>query len=351
MTPISGQISMSSLRSEIMQAGSGQVALRGDAGNRLGLGSGANLRLTDLYRSYGATITSGIYNGEYGDQYGYSDGLHGTIDDQVILSNVSVQQNVTAVISFTSSGQELMGMNVQFANYTAGNVNILATQNTQRTITSIVNPNTSPGIAELYWDQSGTLPSSGTFTIGLRFNDGGAIDTGGGGGGGAGGGGGGGGQQNGGGGGCCFTHDTEVTMADLSKKNINQIQVGDQILSYNPETQQHETNEVEELITRVNRMMYKYTLANGKEIRASYDHPFFVVGKGYCSMNPALTMNGYKSLTNVQMVEVGDNFVDKDNNSIQVDEIVRIDHFDTVYTFNNKFKTSPNFYADGVLVY
>jgi len=339
MTPTSGQISMSSLRLEILQSFSGQVALRSDAANRLGLGFNNDVRMSDLYRSYGATVTSASYDQKFGNQTGFTEYLHGSIDDQIVIANTSITQNVASVISFNyGDGTEVMFMWVAFENYPAGNINILATQDIQRTITSTVNGYGTGG-AEIYWNQPFNLPASGTFTIGLRFNDGGAIPDGVGGGGG------------GGGGGCCFTHDTEVTMADLSKKNINQIQVGDQILSYNPETQQHETNEVEELITRVNRMMYKYTLANGKEIRASHDHPFFVVGKGYCSMNPALTMNGYKSLTNVQMVEVGDNFVDKDNNSIQVDEIVRIDHFDTVYTFNNKFKTSPNFYADGVLVY
>lgn len=333
MTPVSGQISMSSIRSEIMQSVSGQVALRSDAGNRLGIST--DVRMSDLYRSYGATVTSAVYNGLFGDQYGFSEGLHGSIDNQIIMSNTSVQQNVTAVYSFVSSGSEIMGMNVQFANYTAGNVNILATQNTQRTITSIVNGTVSPGIAEIYWDQSGLLPSSGNFPIALRFNDGGAIVDGGG----------------GGGGGCCFTNDTLITMADLSTKEINKIKVGDEILSYNPDTQQHETNEVDEVIIRVNRVMYKYVLESGKEIRASQDHPFFVVGKGYCSMNPQMTMNGYKSLTGVQLVSVGDKFVDKDGNEIEVMQINAIDHFDTVYTINNKHKSSPNFYADGVLVY
>lgn len=339
MTPTSGQISMSTLRSEILQSTSGQVALRGGAGNRLGMGSGTNVKMSDMYRAYGATITSGSYTGKFGNQTGYTEALHGSIDDPTVMSNTTgSMQNVNSVVSFNyGSNTEYMQMTVLFAGYPADNINILATQDTQRTITSRVNGGTT-GLAEIYWDQTTNLPGSGTFTIGLRYNDGGAIPDGFGGGG-------------GGGGGCCFTHDTEITMADLSKKNINQVQVGDQILSYNPDTQQHETNEVEQIITRVNRTMYKFVLANGKEIRASSDHPFFVVGKGYCSMNPPLTMGGYKTLNNVQTIEVNDNFIDKDGNHIQVNQIVPIDHFDTVYTFNNKYKTSPNFYADGVLVY
>lgn len=153
------------------------------------------------------------------------------------------------------------------------------------------------------------------------------------------------------GGGCCFAGDTLITMADLSTKPIETIEVGDEILSYNPDTQELETNEVSEIITRVNRVMFEYILQNGITIKASDDHPFFVVGKGYASMNPGLTMQGYRSLTSVAQVQAGDSFVDKDGNAIRINQIVSIEYPYTVYTFNNKKKSSPNFFANGVLTY
>jgi hypothetical protein len=155
----------------------------------------------------------------------------------------------------------------------------------------------------------------------------------------------------GGGGGCCFSGDTLITMADHSTKTINTIEVGDQILSYNPDTQELETNEVSEIITRVNRVMFEYILENGITIRASDDHPFFVVGKGYASLNPDLTMQGYRSLSDVMTVEVGDSFVDKNGVAIRIDSIVPTNYPYIVYTFNNKYKSSPNFFANGVLTY
>ena len=155
----------------------------------------------------------------------------------------------------------------------------------------------------------------------------------------------------GGGGGCCFAGDTLITMADLSTKPIETIEVGDEILSYNPDTEELETNEVSEIITRVNRVMFEYILQNGITIKASDDHPFFVVGKGYASMNPGLTMQGYRSLTSVAQVQAGDSFVDKDGNAIRINQIVSIEYPYTVYTFNNKKKSSPNFFANGVLTY
>jgi hypothetical protein len=154
-----------------------------------------------------------------------------------------------------------------------------------------------------------------------------------------------------GGGGCCFAGDTLISMADGSNKTIETIQVGDQILSYNPDTGEHETNEVSEIITRVNRVMFEYILENSISVRASDDHPFFVIGKGYASMNPNLTMQGYRSLESVAQVQVGDSFVDKNGDAIRINAIVSINYPYTVYTFNNKYKSSPNFYANGVLTY
>lgn len=154
-----------------------------------------------------------------------------------------------------------------------------------------------------------------------------------------------------GGGGCCFSGDTLITMSDHSTKPINTIEVGDEILSYNFDTEELETNEVSQIITRVNRVMFEYVLQNGIRIKASDDHPLFVLGKGFSSMNPALTMEGYKSLTDVAMIAAGDSLVDKNGNAIQINQIVPIDYPHIVYTINNRYKSSPTFFANGVLTY
>lgn len=155
----------------------------------------------------------------------------------------------------------------------------------------------------------------------------------------------------GGGGGCCFSGDTLITMADHSTKPINAIEIGDQILSYNFDTEELETNEVAEIITRVNRVMFEYILENGITLKASDDHPLFVVGKGFSSMNPELTKQGYKSLPDVGMIAAGDSLVNKNGDTIRINKIVPIDYPHIVYTLNNRYKSSPTFYANGVLTY
>lgn len=155
----------------------------------------------------------------------------------------------------------------------------------------------------------------------------------------------------GGGGGCCFAADTQITLGDGSTKPISMIEVGEVILSYNLNTQQIETNEVDEIITRVDRAMYEYVLENNTTLKASDDHPLFVVGRGFCSMNPSLTMKGYKNLLNVQVINVGYSLLDQNGNAVKIKQINPIHHPDMVYTLNNKFKSSPTFFANGMLTY
>jgi hypothetical protein len=343
-TPVSGQISFSSLRSQIMQSGSGQVRLRADAGNRLGYGAATNVKMSDLYICWGATIASDGWQDKFSNQfygvlYDVLSGLPnvGSIDNTQPMPGMNVNSVYTNVDG-NSATLELYfsgGASGPYLEYPTANISRLCTANALRTLTAT---SSSGSFQYANWSNGTPFPDNlGTVAFGLKW----IPYTGGGGG------------DPGGGGGfnCCFSGDTEVTMSDHSIKLINTIEVGDQILSYNHDTEQHETNEVSEVVTRVNQKMYEFHLANGTKIKGSHDHPFYVIGKGYCSMNPELTMIGYKDFTNVSEIQVGDSFIDKNGSGIIVEQILPIEFYDTVYTFKNKIRTSPNYYANGVLVY
>lgn len=155
----------------------------------------------------------------------------------------------------------------------------------------------------------------------------------------------------GGGGGCCFTGNTLITMADNTTKQIDQLQVGDQVLSYNFDTGAHESNYVSEVIVRSNRYTHRYILSNGTNVEATNDHPLYVIGKGYSSLNPEMTKQGYTQIGDVALIEVGDNLMDINGNPVQILEIKAINYPYELYTFNNTNKTSPNFYANNILTY
>jgi len=156
-----------------------------------------------------------------------------------------------------------------------------------------------------------------------------------------------------GGGGTCFSGETSVTMADGSTKLMKHVRDGDKILAYNFETKTNEENIVEHIHIRTNRDMYEYILNNGTVLTVTDDHPLYVIDKGWCSMNPKLSVRGYKSLRPdlVGKIEVGDKLHHKDGTPVEILDIRVSSYSKAVYTFNNKFKTSPAYYANGVLAY
>lgn len=162
-------------------------------------------------------------------------------------------------------------------------------------------------------------------------------------------------DSGGGGFGCCFSYDTLITLSDGSTKPIGLIKEGDKILSYNTDTNTTFENEVQEVITRKDRNMYRYTLENNVIINASEDHPFYVVGKGYSSLNPNLTakgIQGYQALQGkINWIKNGDILLMSDNTEVKISSIEPISHPNKVYTLGNKNKSYPNYFANGVLVY
>lgn len=85
---------------------------------------------------------------------------------------------------------------------------------------------------------------------------------------------------------CCFLKGTKIKMADYSEKNIEDIQKGDMVLSYNIFTNEFYPSIVKHLIINMNTInLAEVRLNNGIELLMNAYHPI-------------LTNNGFHSLTN-----------------------------------------------------
>ena len=85
---------------------------------------------------------------------------------------------------------------------------------------------------------------------------------------------------------CCFVAGTPVLLANGITKNIEDVEVGDKVLSYNETTNEYEEDEVIGLITNPNTTnIARITLVDGTKIEMNEYHPIY-------------TENGWKSLTN-----------------------------------------------------
>lgn len=138
---------------------------------------------------------------------------------------------------------------------------------------------------------------------------------------------------------CCLPPETLILMATGEWMAIVDVRVGDEIVTRNG------NKKVTEIITRTNRVMYEITFVDGRILRASEDHPIYVVGRGYAAVNPGVGGN-YKDLGIPEQLYVGDFVLDADGKENEIVSIEEIDYPHTVYTF-----AESEFYANGMLVY
>lgn len=150
----------------------------------------------------------------------------------------------------------------------------------------------------------------------------------------------------------CFAEGTEITMADGSLKSIEDIQIGDRVLSYNLETGKTESDEVLELYSPTNNNMMRMEFSDGTVIHSTFDHPYYVENKGWCSLKPEVTNDLITNISDVGQLEEGD--VCHLMKHGQLTEVVfvdsqRIPTFQRTYTIK-KLKKNNTFFAEGILV-
>lgn len=164
-------------------------------------------------------------------------------------------------------------------------------------------------------------------------------------------------------GGCpaCFIGSTKVLLSNNKEKVIQDLRVGDVVLTFNFNSKKIEEAVVEEIIRIEHNETiwlyfheyYDYPFpANYDSLVTTSDHPIYVAKKGWCSFSPSITSSNYKGYPQVAKYQEMDNFLFYEEGKII--EKVNIGHGflngkETMYTIS-KLKGGNNFFANGVLV-
>ncbi len=139
----------------------------------------------------------------------------------------------------------------------------------------------------------------------------------------------------------CFLSGTKIHTKN-GLKNIEDIKVGDYVLSYNKETKQAEYNRVYDtyIHTKNNEELYELTI-NGKVLKVTAAHRFYVKEKG----TTEFIWKEAKGL------KIGDILLDSNNKEQKITNINYYLHFGTVYNF--AVENNHNYYVteNGYLVH
>jgi hypothetical protein len=148
----------------------------------------------------------------------------------------------------------------------------------------------------------------------------------------------------------CFIAGTKVLMIDGSEKNIEDVIIGEEVLSYNEETGVIEPKKVIKLNSPIHNDLIEYTLSNGIKITSTFDHPYYVNGLELASYRPNWTNERYDLSSEVGEIKVGD-FVNLANKqTAEIVSIAELDRIDT-QTYIISIEDNKNFYANQILVH
>lgn len=155
----------------------------------------------------------------------------------------------------------------------------------------------------------------------------------------------------------CFVPGTKVSMYDNSLKNIEDIIVGDKVLSFNTSTSEFGVDKVVKL---------PKTLGNYKKIIATYEdgttnefspaHPFYVDGKGWSSydLTDGLITGETEgaptwSSMDLKQLEVGDYCINNLNKKIKIVSLEETNEYVGMYNLEH-LSNNKNWFANGILV-
>lgn len=150
---------------------------------------------------------------------------------------------------------------------------------------------------------------------------------------------------------CCFDPGTKILMADGSEKNIEDVEIGDMVMSLNEDTGEFIAQRVSDTIInkKSTDLVYVY-LSNGVRIGMRAYHPLLTT-KGYKTLRPNAP-EVKRDLGNVRLGElkVGDTLVGYERNVMVLSVIKRIEVED-YYTYNLSVEGYHNYIANGVVVH
>ncbi|MBD3407515.1 MAG: hypothetical protein GF411_15470, partial [Candidatus Lokiarchaeota archaeon] len=136
----------------------------------------------------------------------------------------------------------------------------------------------------------------------------------------------------------CFSEDTLVSMADGSFKPIKEIQVGDMVKCYNPQSKNVVKSRVSEVhyhpFSEVkDKSTYNYNLLINSKLVVTPDHPGYINGEWI----------------HFRKAEIGDILINDKGKPVEITSIEKVDLETALY--NLEVETYHNFFTESILVH
>ncbi|MFA6022748.1 MAG: NosD domain-containing protein [Candidatus Pacearchaeota archaeon] len=147
----------------------------------------------------------------------------------------------------------------------------------------------------------------------------------------------------------CFPAGTKILMSDGNEKNIEDVKVGEDILSYNEKNKINDIGRVEEIETPVRNHMCSLVFSDNSKLELTKEHPVYT-NEGWKAISSKETLKENSAMGFVSDLIVGDYVMFDD---LKYKEIKSINCWnEVIQTYNLKsIDKYHNFYANNVLVH
>jgi len=147
----------------------------------------------------------------------------------------------------------------------------------------------------------------------------------------------------------CFVAGTPITMGDGTTKSIELVEVGDEIHNYDFDSKEIKVGKVLSIETPTHADIVEISFGD-KKTKNTFDHPYWVVGKGWSSYKPQWTEKRYDIKT--KQLEVGDKCLELHDRKLVEIEITDLqEDINPVQTYSLEVETHHNYFANDVLVH
>ena len=142
----------------------------------------------------------------------------------------------------------------------------------------------------------------------------------------------------------CFVHGTRVRMANGDSKVIEDIRIGDRVMTYNLLKNSSESHRVRDVMEYTVNWLVAVRLDDGTEIICTPTHPFYVTAKQQWCSPQAKCMDGSDQLV------VGDAVMTEKGESVHIVSMELVHKEDGIRVTTLSVEGVHNFFAEGLLV-
>ncbi|WP_329905507.1 NADase-type glycan-binding domain-containing protein [Porphyromonas pogonae] len=148
----------------------------------------------------------------------------------------------------------------------------------------------------------------------------------------------------------CFAPGTLITMADGTKKKIEDITTTDEVMTYDVQNNRLLAAHVKELIKARHTNLWELRFSKGAVITTD-DHPFMLDDKSWASLNPEKSNKNYNQQSVVKKLSVGDKVYWNKGDAKQtlLIEIISKHHTEGL-TYTLELESGTNFIANDMVV-